>query len=105
MEFLYLPMENFINTVAAIGWVIVAMLGIQNHNLRREIKELKESEKERSRENRIKHEKYEFVLRGMGDMLAENVSILNAKEKVAEIWRKAEERAEESLKNESDLEP
>ena len=99
-----MTMESILNTLAAIGWAIALLLGIQNYNLRREIIALKEREDRRERENKIKHQMFETVLIGLSDIIAQTESIANAKAKVDEIWEAAEAQANEELKNEPDLE-
>jgi len=100
-----MTMENILITLAAIGWFIALLFGIQNHNLRREIIALKKREDRRERENKIKHRMLETVLLGLSNLVAQTESIANANTKVDEIWAAAEAQANEELKNEPDLEP
>lgn len=93
-------MSHLVTTIALIGWVIATILGIQNHNLKREINDLKLREEARARENKRNHKRLEAVLHGLGNIIAQTESITNAKQKVDEIFRLAEEQAAEELRNE-----
>lgn len=92
-------------TIAAIGWFIALLLGIQNYNLRKEVRALKKREDQRERANKATHKKFETLLKGYGDLIAMSTSTAVAKEKVAALWAKVEAEADEQSRNEPDLEP